>query len=73
MIILHYADGTLLFLAHDTRSACHVKRLMACFEKIYGMKINYHKSDLTQVNLEEEIQSYAKIFVAGLLSFLSKT
>jgi hypothetical protein len=46
---------------------------MACFEKIYGMKINYHKSDLTQVNLEEEIQSYAKIFVAGLLSFLSKT
>jgi hypothetical protein len=33
---------------------------MACFEKLSGMKINYHKSDLTPINLEEEeIQEYA--------------
>jgi hypothetical protein len=35
---------------------------MVCFEQISGMKINYHKSDLTPVNLkEEEIQEYAKV------------
>jgi hypothetical protein len=35
---------------------------MVCFEQLSGMKINYHKSYLVPVNLEEEeIQQYAKI------------
>jgi hypothetical protein len=60
---LLYADDTLLFLDHSCIATCHLKWLMVCFEQISGMKINYHKSDLTPMNLEElEIQEYAKVF-----------
>jgi hypothetical protein len=63
VISLQYLDETLLFLTHDSRVANHLKWLMTYFEKLYGMTISYHKSDLTPINLdEEEIQEYAKIF-----------
>jgi hypothetical protein len=53
VITLQYADDTLLFLKHSVEDACHLKWLLLYFEKISGMKINYHKSDLTSMNLEE--------------------
>jgi hypothetical protein len=70
VISLQYADDMLMFLAHDTQAACHLKWLMIYFEKISGMKINYHKSDLTPMNLEEEeTQEYAKIFCCKIGKF----
>jgi hypothetical protein len=43
---------------------------MVCFEQISGMKINYHKSDPTHVNLdEEEVQEYAKMFCCKIGGF----
>jgi hypothetical protein len=70
IISLHYADDTLLFLRHDTQEACYLKWLMVCFEQIYGMKINYHKSDMTPIYLdEEEIHQMAQIFCCKLGSF----
>jgi hypothetical protein len=52
------------------RVACHLKWLMICFEQISGMKINYHKSNLTPVNLdEEEIQVYSKRFGCKIGTF----
>jgi hypothetical protein len=33
---------------------------MICFEHLSGMKINYHESDLTLINLgDEDINMYA--------------
>jgi hypothetical protein len=46
VIGLHHVDGTLLFLTHDIQIACYLKWLMIYCEKLLGMKINYHKSDL---------------------------
>jgi hypothetical protein len=64
VISLQYVDDTLLFLEHGYQSASHFKWLLICFEKLSGMKINYHKSDLTSINLdEEESQSYSMIFL----------
>jgi hypothetical protein len=40
-----------------------------CFEKLTGIKINYHKSDLTPINLEEEGQNYSRIFCCKLENF----
>jgi hypothetical protein len=41
-----------------------------CFENLSGMKINYHKSDLTPINLnEEESQNYSRIFCYKLGEF----
>jgi hypothetical protein len=60
VISLQYADNILLFLNHDFNEACHLKWLMMYFEHLSGMKINYHKSDLTPINLDpEDIKRYS--------------
>jgi hypothetical protein len=70
VVSLQYADDTLIFLEHDYQAACHLKWLMVCFEKLSDMKINYHKSDLSPVNLEEEESNrYAQIFCYKTSSF----
>jgi hypothetical protein len=63
IISLHYADDTLLFQDHDFQAACHLKWLMVCFEHLSRMRINYHKSDMIPINLDEgEANQYAKVF-----------
>jgi hypothetical protein len=70
VINLQYVDDTLLFMKHDLNAACHLKWLMLCFEKLSGMKINYNKSDMTAINLEEdETQDYVKIFCCKVSLF----
>jgi hypothetical protein len=70
VVSLQYADDTLLFLKHDTLDACHFKWLMVCFEQLPDMKINYHKSDMTPINLgEEEANQLAQIFCCKMGSF----
>jgi hypothetical protein len=70
IISLQYADDTLLFLEHGYQSTSHLKWLLIYFEKLSRMKINYHKSDLTLINLEEEeSQSYSRIFCCKLGNF----
>jgi hypothetical protein len=70
VVSLQYTDDTLLFLSHDTRQACYLKWTLVYFEKISGMKINYHKSDLTSINLDEdESNLYAQIFCCKLGKF----
>jgi hypothetical protein len=70
VVSLQYADDTLMFLSHDTRQACYLKWILVYFEKISWMKINYHKSDLTSINLDEdESNLYAQIFCYKLGQF----
>jgi hypothetical protein len=70
VISLQYANDTLLFLRDDPIATHHLKWLLIFFEKLSGMRINYHKSDLTPINLsEEEVQFYAKTFCCKIGSF----
>jgi hypothetical protein len=47
--------------------------LLVCFEQLSGMKINYHKSDMIPINLdEEEAQVYAKKFCCKIGAFSFK-
>jgi hypothetical protein len=69
VIGLQYADDALLFLRHNIKDSCHLKWLMMCFEHLSSMKINYSKSDMVPVNLEEETQVYVKIFCYNLGAF----
>jgi hypothetical protein len=63
VLSLQYADDTLLFLKHNSTNASNLKWTMVCFEQLSGMKINYIKSDLMPMNLDEnETMGYAKIF-----------
>jgi hypothetical protein len=74
VISLQYVDDTLLFLSHDYTKACHLKWLLVYFEELSRMKINYHKSDMILINLEEEeAQVYAKKTAVRLELSLSST
>jgi hypothetical protein len=68
VVSLQYADDTLIFLEKDERNAVNLKWTLTCFEQISGMKINYHKSELMTINIEQgEMQPYLDILqcVAG--------
>jgi hypothetical protein len=43
--ILQYADDTTLFIKHDLESKNH-KLILAAFEQLLGLKINFYKSGL---------------------------
>lgn len=63
VICLQYADDTLLFVENNPRIAINLKWILTCFEMISGMPINYHKSELVPINLEEsETQNFLDIF-----------
>ena len=70
IISLQYADDTLLFLHKDLNQARHFKFLPACFEQLSGMKINYAKSDLLTLGMnEDENTEIAKVFCCKISSF----
>jgi hypothetical protein len=44
--ILQYADDTVIFMSHDVKKAVNMKLLLTTFEKLSGLKINFHKSEI---------------------------
>jgi hypothetical protein len=66
-----YADDTLLFLEHNYIAASHLKWLLMCLEKLLGMNINYHKSDVTPLTLlrRKARITYSRIFCCNLGEF----
>jgi len=44
--ILQYADDTVLFMEDDLDEAKNLKLVLIAFEKLSGLKINFHKSEL---------------------------
>ena len=70
IISLQYTDDTLLFLKHNYQQVVNFKWLLTCFENLSGMKINYHKSDLLTLGLDEdENNSLARLFCCNIGSF----
>lgn len=70
VVSLQYADDTLLFLKNDVTKAAHFKWLLACFENLSGMEVNYNKSDLLTLGTsEEEDNRYVKLFFCNLGHF----
>jgi hypothetical protein len=61
--ILQYADDTVLFLEHDIAKAVNMKLILAFFEQLSGLKINYHKSELYCFGKAVEVRDqYRNIF-----------
>lgn len=50
---LQYADDTILFMDFDDRTIRNVKFILYCFEWLSGLKINFHKSEVFTVGLDE--------------------
>jgi hypothetical protein len=45
--ILQYVDDTIIFLDHGPSKAKHLKLLLCDFEQLSGLKINFHKRELS--------------------------
>jgi hypothetical protein len=61
---LQYVDDTFLFVDKEEESARNLKWILTCFEMMYGMRINYNKSEIVPINpLDvEESKRFADIF-----------
>ena len=58
------------FLKKEVTKAAHFKWLLACFENLSGMKVNYNKSDLLTLGTsEEEANTFAKLFCCNFGHF----
>jgi len=63
IISLQYADDTQLFLENDLDKASNFKWLLACFEKLSDMKINFEKNNVLMLDLDEErCNHFASLF-----------
>jgi hypothetical protein len=61
--ILQYADDTILFLEDDLEKAKNLKMVLRAFEKLSGLKINFHKSELfTFGETKNKAVEYVELF-----------
>jgi hypothetical protein len=64
--ILQYADDTILFMEHNLEQAANMKLLLCAFEKLSGLKINFHKSELFCYGEAKEMEGqYTELFGCG--------
>jgi hypothetical protein len=61
--ILQYADDTVIFMSHDVKKAVNMKLLLTTFEKLSGLKINFHKSEIFCFGKAKEHEGfYSQLF-----------
>ena len=61
--ILQYADDTILFMEHDFERALNMKLILCIFEHLFGLKINFHKSEIFCFGAAKDSeQQYRELF-----------
>jgi hypothetical protein len=50
---LQYADDTLLFSSCKDHHLSNLKRILMLFERVSGMRVNFHKSECIPLNVDE--------------------
>jgi hypothetical protein len=53
-LALQYVGDTLIFSSSDANSLRNLKCILMLFERVSGMKINFHKSEFVPLNIEDE-------------------
>ena len=70
IICLQYADDTILFLDNDSTHASNLKIVLTWFEQVSGMRINYSKSELIPINMDDqELADFLSILVCNKANF----
>jgi hypothetical protein len=65
--ILQYADDMILFMENDLEHAKNMKLLLCAFERLAGLKINFHKSKLFCYGDAKNMESqYTELFGCDL-------
>ena len=66
---LQFADDTILFCEAEWVEVVTIKRILRCFELISGLKINYNKSVIAGIGVDEELmQAFASLLNCTLLN-----
>jgi hypothetical protein len=52
--LLQYTDNTVIFSPNDYGYLLHVKRILNWFALIFGLRVNYFKSSLIEINLDDD-------------------
>ena len=61
--ILQYANDTIIFMDHDLEQAKNMKLLLSVFEQLFGLKINFHKSEIFCYGEAKQYETeYAEMF-----------
>lgn len=58
-----FADDTIIFCEADWVEIITIKRILRCFEVMSGLKINFHKSQVCGIGVQDDL---VKEFAAGL-------
>jgi hypothetical protein len=63
VVILQYADDTIILIQDDMEQIIHVKLILYMFEAMSGLKINFQKSEIMMVLHDDEKKMlYSNIF-----------
>lgn len=58
VVVLQYADDTILCVNHDQEKAINLKLLLYMFELMSGLKVNYSKSEIFSVGCDNNITEF---------------
>jgi hypothetical protein len=62
IVALQYADDTILFSKAEDFVLENLKCILMWYEQVLGMRINFHKSEMVPINLEDnEVHRLAHI------------
>ena len=70
IFILQYADDTIIFIDHDIEQAKNLKQLLCAFEQLFGLKINFHKSEVLCFGDARDLEyQYSQLFGCKIGSY----
>ena len=69
---LHYADDTVILLQYSPEILRNIRLILSSYEVMSGMKINYEKSEIFSIGINEELLLAANVFGCKIGSFLMK-
>ena len=71
VILLQYADDTIVCLQNDMTKARNMKLLLYFYEMMSGFKINFSKSEIIMIHGDDTLNTqYADLFNCQIGSFL---
>lgn len=60
---LQFADDTLLFCDANETQICNIKAILLCFEAVSGLRVNFFKSEMIGVRVNEDrLAMFADLF-----------
>jgi hypothetical protein len=71
--ILRCADDRIIFTEHDLAKTQNLKLILSSFEQLFGLKINFHKSELFCFGeAQDVVNAYTDLFGCGQGELMSQ-